>query len=786
MAFQPTLARAFGAALILMLMSGCTPSEQPTPARPTPQASTVPLAPAVDAPVLLARGLEQRSIGNYDQAAQAFHQLTTSVPNSNQARQARYYLAESFVLRERWTSAADALRAFLADGVNDALAAQALFLLARSNEQAGAWAEAAKLYAQYRALGTPLAPYAQLREAAQQQALGQNAEAAASYAAVAHTVIARGERAGAHEKAIALYRTLGQNDAALKLYAELLGLAEGPEYRVRILGEASTFARSLGALEQARTWERELVSKYFDTGAAQIAVESLRSDQAAALAPSDAARVYEANERFAEALPLLDAALTNADAANTPELRRRRALTLRATGNVDAALNELASISAADPNGATGRQALLDLIQTRGQTGDTVTAIAAYRQFAQDYPTDINAPEALNRVAQLLERQGDSEGAIQQRLELGQRFPTSELGQSGLAAAAWHFYRNNRASAAHDAWVLLANHAKGSVAARAAYWAARTLGPGAAANQLLDQAAQVAPNSYYGVRAAEQQHSPIEATTPLTTTTSTSEWQAAETWLAAWSNTPVTASDSAALLSNGAVQRALALAEVDLHDDAIAEWNEARATWNAAPKQLYLLARLASDHGQAYIGIKATEDVLALAPTGAPPTPVALQRLRFPTPYAAQVAQWAATYKIDPRAVYAMLRQESLFNPSATSWVGARGLAQVMPETAQGIASRLKVEDYSAADLYRPTISIRFGAAYLSDQVQAMNGSLAGGLAAYNGGLGNAMRWAGGETITDQDSFVETIDYPETESYVKLIYSYYAMYHQLYATTEGA
>jgi soluble lytic murein transglycosylase len=131
--------------------------------------------------------------------------------------------------------------------------------------------------------------------------------------------------------------------------------------------------------------------------------------------------------------------------------------------------------------------------------------------------------------------------------------------------------------------------------------------------------------------------------------------------------------------------------------------------------------------------------------------------------------------------LYALLRQESLFNPGATSWVGARGLAQVMPATGQGIAQNLGVTDFHETDLYRPAVSIRFGAFYLGYQQRAMNGSLQAALSAYNGGPGNAQRWAGGTSVPDPDMFTEVIDYEETRSYVRLVYGYYGAYQRLYA-----
>jgi soluble lytic murein transglycosylase len=151
------------------------------------------------------------------------------------------------------------------------------------------------------------------------------------------------------------------------------------------------------------------------------------------------------------------------------------------------------------------------------------------------------------------------------------------------------------------------------------------------------------------------------------------------------------------------------------------------------------------------------------------------------------VREEAGAQGIDPLLLYAMMRQESLFNPSATSWVGARGLTQVMPETGAGIAQRLDVSPFRPDDLYQPPLSIRFGAFYLAAQIDALEGDgrVHGGLAAYNGGPGNAQRWAGGGSIPDPEAFVAAIDFAETKDYVMSVYAFYGTYRQIYQSAEG-
>jgi soluble lytic murein transglycosylase len=365
----------------------------PTITAPMPSAQAAlptALPPTLPAPALLLRALHERENGDYDAVGLDLRALLDAYPDALEARQARFYLAESYALRGRWTSAVEGLRSLVsagpqpsAPGATDDLYARSLFLTARGHEQAGAWADAVAAYEQYRALKTPLEPYARLREAAQQQALGRDADAAASYTAAAASDIARGERAGAYEKAIALHRKLGQNDIALNLFHNLLDpptpdtrpLAELPEYRARILASAAALAAELGANDQAQAWWRELATQMPATTEALDAATQLDAQQQA-LDPAVAAQVFSLHEQWAAALPRYDAAIAAVSGEDALDLRRLRALAQRGAGDSAGALAELAAIGAESPNTPAGRQAQLDWVQTNGQNGDIAGAIA--------------------------------------------------------------------------------------------------------------------------------------------------------------------------------------------------------------------------------------------------------------------------------------------------------------------------------------------------------------------------------------------------------------------------
>ncbi|MDW8148847.1 MAG: transglycosylase SLT domain-containing protein [Roseiflexaceae bacterium] len=766
--------------------SDSTPFPAPSAPDATPitasSAPNVTPTPAASPDELLARGLEWRAAGDYDAAAEAFFAAMNAAPGTPVGRAARFYLAESFALRLRWTSAFEAFNTFIADGAQDELTARAWFWIARCHEEAGSHAAAVAAYEQYRAFGTPVAPYARMRQAAQEGALGRLADAAAGYEAVARSEIARGQRAAAYEAAIRTRRALGQNDAALQLAVELLALAQQPEYRARLLIELADLPRVQGDPAAARAWLVEGLERAPGLPAALAAVDRLRTDPEVALPPELIARVYEAHGRWSDALAALDAALAAADAPQRADLLRRRALALRELGNFAAALEGFDAAIAAAGESDAGIQARLDRIQTIGQSGATEAAIQGYRDFAAALPNDPRAPEALRRAAVLLDRLGNADAAAQQRIDLGRRYPALPLAQDAWFAGGLHLFASGQAAQARQVWEELAAATSGSAALRARYWAARAAlaaGDADAGRAALEQIIAAAPDSYPAARARAILNRQETGALPLDAPISADDWRAVEEWLASWAGAPP--QDLLDPAGDPAVQRALELDALNLRVEAMAEWSAALAARNENPYALYLLGRYAHDRGAAHVALRAANRLVRLAPgSNSAGVPLALRRLLYPVPFTSVVLTRAREFGVDPALMFALLRQESAFDPAATSWAGARGLAQVMPATGQGIARALGVTGFHETDLYRPDLSVRFGAFYLSRQLAAMNSSLEGALAAYNGGPGNARRWSRGAPITDPDLFTERIDFSETRNYVKSVIAQYDVYRRLY------
>lgn len=153
-------------------------------------------------------------------------------------------------------------------------------------------------------------------------------------------------------------------------------------------------------------------------------------------------------------------------------------------------------------------------------------------------------------------------------------------------------------------------------------------------------------------------------------------------------------------------------------------------------------------------------------------------RLVYPFPYREFVEQHAERHGLDPLLVAAVIREESGFNPRARSGVGARGLMQLMPRTAEWAAPKAGVSGFGLEDLEDPETNIRLGCWYLAYLSRQFGGDLPLMLAAYNGGEGNVARWR--KARGHETEQLLTAAFPETRRYVKRGLSTYRNYRFLY------
>ena len=155
-------------------------------------------------------------------------------------------------------------------------------------------------------------------------------------------------------------------------------------------------------------------------------------------------------------------------------------------------------------------------------------------------------------------------------------------------------------------------------------------------------------------------------------------------------------------------------------------------------------------------------------------------RILYPFPFRRMIEAEARERGIDPFIAAALIRQESQFQVRALSHVGARGLMQLMPATAQTLADETGIEDWTPDLLYQPEVNVFLGTRYVAEQNRAYSGDLPSIFSAYNAGPHQVDRWKAFPEYGDAALFTERIPFSETRDYVKILTRNRAFYEGLY------
>lgn len=149
----------------------------------------------------------------------------------------------------------------------------------------------------------------------------------------------------------------------------------------------------------------------------------------------------------------------------------------------------------------------------------------------------------------------------------------------------------------------------------------------------------------------------------------------------------------------------------------------------------------------------------------------------YPKAFGELVIKYSEKAGVDPSLAYAVMRAESAFSPGATSPVGARGLMQLMPQTAALVLHEKKIEPER---LYDPELNIRLGTKHLKELIDKYNGNQTAVIASYNAGAHNVNRWLKTYSNLKGEEFIESIPFAETRDYVKKVLAAAALYRRLY------
>jgi soluble lytic murein transglycosylase len=152
----------------------------------------------------------------------------------------------------------------------------------------------------------------------------------------------------------------------------------------------------------------------------------------------------------------------------------------------------------------------------------------------------------------------------------------------------------------------------------------------------------------------------------------------------------------------------------------------------------------------------------------------------YPLEYGDHIRACALSTGLPAHLIAGIIRQESAFDPRATSPVGARGLMQLMPPTAREVSQKVGVP-YQPEGLYDPALSVRLGSTYFRELLDRFDGNVELALAGYNGGPNRIQRlWKESGPDAELDDFLETLYLDESRNYVKRILVLADSYRQLY------
>jgi soluble lytic murein transglycosylase len=470
-----------------------------------------------------------------------------------------------------------------------------------------------------------------------------------------------------------------------------------------------------------------------------------------------------------------------------------RGLAHQSLGDAQSAVADFDAAAAAGSDTGIWDQALFEGAYTRWYWLDDFAGGASILEgLADSAPAHASAAEALYTAGRIAERGGDLARAAQLWNRTAEDYPASEYAADARHFAGIALYRKEDFTGAEAAFQASAFSTDAWNRSRALFWTAKAKaarGDTGGARSALEQAASAAPTDYYSERAADLLAGRTAFTGEFPASFSydlDAEYRQAEAWIqtAFPSENSLTMDARYASLKNDPrLARGRILWDLGLSAEARTEFDGLRASFSGDPAGMLFLSRYFVEIGNYSGAIRSAYQVVHLAGMNDAESltaPKYFSHVRFGPYFAELLMPQADRYGMDPMVLFSLVWQESHFEASAVSEASAYGLMQIIPATAELMATRLGLTGLSDRDWSRPAIQVQLGSGYLAWQRDDFGGDLFPALAAYNGGPDNAAAWwktAGG----DDDLFLEVVRFEQTRGYVRAIYELYSIYRDLYS-----
>jgi soluble lytic murein transglycosylase len=539
------------------------------------------------------------------------------------------------------------------------------------------------------------------------------------------------ERSGNVEAAIAAYTAIGDRLAATRLRmlvpSDTAKMLAARQSLVAILANPGTAQNARDAIQLFdKVYRDPTAAENLAIGRAAF-VGGLASRSASAFAKAFAANLGTSQDHFnagtmlarlnrdTEAIQAYDR--VTAPAPLAAQARYQRARALLALGRRDAARSALRDITVKFPADTSSASALLLLADLATDDNRDTDARAAYALLPKRFPRARHAPAALFRGGLIAYVQRDYRRASAELDSVATLYPAAD---DALASMYW----------SGRAW-----RARGDTANANKRWRALLAREG---------------GSYYSVQASKRLGVPL-----LTDKSYENDYP------------KVPDVDRAA-------RRISILKDFGMDTEAKFEYDRLYADASKDSSRIVATAAALAGTDQSTrsitLGRQAVEKIGPSAQN---------YRLVYPVLVRESLIESSKQNGLDPILVASLIRQESNFNPRATSPVGARGLMQVMPPVGRVLARSKRIENYNDSLLWDPVVNIRLGTAHLSGLFRRTS-NIERVLAAYNAGESRVSRWIQKTGAADPEVFTERIPFVETRDYVRSVIRNRAFYAILY------
>ena len=440
----------------------------------------------------------------------------------------------------------------------------------------------------------------------------------------------------------------------------------------------------------------------------------------------------------------------------------------------------------------------LDAIQAIIETqihylGQIQLGIDTALSLAAELHSDLEAPDLLDTAASYQLFDNQKQAAADSWTCIALEFPTSDKAFNGLFfGGSVYFELGQFDKAAENFNRIIPMSAEPFELSAAYFWLGKinkAQGQDAEARINWQAAMNQAPYGYYGIRAAEllENQLPFQEPEQLNLAVDLPDLRIpAGEWLRTAFNLPTgTNLDySSELFNHPAFIRAMEFDRLGLYGEASFELSTLLSENQDDPLDIFRLMKVFLERGYYRSALEASKIIARLSGYADTPFSAAYPPYFTYIEYGAYYLPWiqaaAEKYNLSELLLLSVIYQESHFGAQASSGVGARGIMQLMPATAEQIAMETGfLSTFETSDLDVPYYNLELGSNYLARMLYVFEGDDYQALAAYNAGPGNVMNWAA-LTGDDPDVFLNTIRYQETRVYIRNIVEIFNRYSLIY------